>query len=202
VAVVLLAAGESTRMQQPKQLLSWHGLPLLRYQLQELARLPQMVEVVVVLGHRAKEFAGLAATGAGMQAVKAVVNEAYVEGKAGSIRTGVAAVQSAPDALMVLAVDQPRPAAVLEGVRTAHARGTALITVPSHRGRRGHPPLFSRVLRDELLVVTEEGQGLREIMGRHRDDVQTVEMEDPIVLLNLNTEQDYREGLKQFPQLY
>ena len=47
---------------------------------------------------------------------------------------------------------------------------------------------------DELGAITEEGQGIREVLEAHRDEVNEVEFEDPIVRLDLNSLEDYEDA--------
>jgi len=128
---------------------------------------------------------------AGRPALTVVPNPDYPAGKSTSLIAGAAAADPAHD-LLVAAVDQPRPAALLGRLLAAHREQAALITVPGAAGRRGHPPLFAPALRPELLAVTEAGQGLREVMRRHVAQVLVVPWATPVPLLNLNTPQDYR----------
>jgi molybdopterin-guanine dinucleotide biosynthesis protein A len=60
--------------------------------------------------------------------------------------------------------------------------------------RRGHPVIFTPVLRDELLRLEEATQGLRAVLARHACAVQVVETGTPLALLNLNTPEDYEAG--------
>jgi molybdenum cofactor cytidylyltransferase len=183
IATILLTAGESTRMGQLKALLPWRGTTLLEYCLRELPN------PVAVLGHRAEELAPLIAG-------RFVVNERYREGRATSIVAGMAAVESDAAAVVIASVDQPRPRAAIEAIVAAHRGG---ITRPVHRGEHGHPPLFGSELFDELRAVAEESEGMKSLLRRHR--VRDVEVDDPIVLLNLNTPEEYARAFERFGSL-
>jgi len=193
-AVVLTAAGESTRMDQPKQLLEWHGVPLIQYQVRQLLS-TSADEIVVVLGREAERLRPLVAEAQDSR-IRVIVNEDYSDGKATSIKCGLRPIEGAPDAVMLLAVDQPRPAPILERLVDAHLAGGNLISVPSHRGKHGHPPVFSGVLLAELQEITEEGRGLLEVIDRHRAELREVDIEDAIVLTNINTPEDYDRALE------
>jgi molybdenum cofactor cytidylyltransferase len=104
IAALLLAAGESTRMGRLKQLLPWEGEPLVAWQARQL-RDAGVDEVVVVLGHAAEEIAPWVPAFA-----RAVVNAAYREGRATSLRRGAEALGDEVEAVVILSVDQPRPA--------------------------------------------------------------------------------------------
>lgn len=197
VAIVLLAAGESSRMGQAKQLLSWRGLPLLAYQIQE-AQATSARAVIVVLGNDAPTLRPIAERAAEAGRTRIVVNRRYRQGKTTSIIAGLRALGKTPAAVMLLAVDQPRPRAVLQRLLDRHASERHLISVPAHRGRHGHPPLFDGSLAPELLRITEAGQGIREVIERHRDALREIEIDDPVVLTNINRPEDYQTAYAAF----
>ena len=96
------------------------------------------------------------------------------------------------DTIVVLNVDQPRPAALIRELLDAHQPSFA-VTRPEHDGHGGHPVVVSGWLRDEMLQATDEDQGLRGILRRHMDAVQRVPA-GPDCLVDLNTVEDYREA--------
>jgi molybdenum cofactor cytidylyltransferase len=190
IAALLLAAGESTRMGQPKALLPWGGLPLLDYQLRELAA-SAAGEPIVVLGHRAEELAPIVRR----YGARAVINPRYREGRATSIAAGMAAVPPDAEAVLVASVDQPRPRSVFDGLIAAHRRLGGPITRAVHGQRHGHPTVFARTLFEELRRVSEESEGLKSVLRRHADQIHDADLGDPIVLVNLNTPAEYRAAL-------
>lgn len=192
VGAVLLAAGESTRMGQPKQLLPWDGMPLLEYQIRQLLA-TDVGQVVVVLGYLCDDLSRIVGRFDSSR-LSVVRNEAYKEGKTTSIRAGIAELASDATAMVLLAVDQPRPANLIQRLIDTHRCDTNLITVPSYHGKHGHPPVFDASLRDELLAITEKGQGIREVIQRHQQHLRDVPMDEPIVLVNINTPEDYQRA--------
>jgi len=189
IAALLLAAGESRRMGRPKALLPWEGRSLLEYELAQVAA-SRIDEVVVVLGHRAGELLPLCRG----PKVRVVVNPHYRQGPSTSLRAGVAALPAGVGAIVVLRVDQPRPQSLLDALLEAHLTQGSLITIPTYEGRRGHPPIFAPSLLPELAAVREEGQGLREVLRRHAQEVQEVAVDSPFVLLDINRPEDYERA--------
>ncbi len=192
VSSVLLAAGESTRMGQPKALLDWHGLPLIIYQARALLE-GGVSELVVVLGHQASRLLPLIPP---HPQVGTVLNRRYRTGKTSSIKTGLRHISPQAEGVIIVGVDQPRKwqtyARMLEAFRE---RATPLV-VPAYNAQRGHPPLFSRVLFKELMAISEAGQGLREVVERHKGERMAVEVDDPLVRININTHEEYQEALR------
>ncbi|MDP2952692.1 MAG: nucleotidyltransferase family protein [Chloroflexota bacterium] len=193
-SAILLAAGESTRMGQLKALLPWQGSTLLQFQVEQL-RQTSAAEVLVVLGHEAQTLLPLVT---GAPKVQTVLNPHYRLGRSSSIRVAMERVSRETDSVLILGVDQPRPTALLEQLLAAHQKTKALITVPCYRGHRGHPVLFSRPLFPELSRLSEETQGLREVMQRHADQVQELEVPTPLIGLDVNRPADYEEALRLF----
>ena len=194
ISAILLAAGESTRMGRLKALLPWQGATLIEYQVGSLLS-AGVAELVVVVGHRGDE---VGAPIAGRQGVTTVVNPDYRQGKTTSIKAGLSAMSANATAILVLAVDQPRPPDILRAVIEAHEARSPLITSPVYGGRGGHPMIFHARLLPELSAITEEGEGLREVTRRYASDIYRLEMDDPVVRVDVNTPENLQAALPLF----
>ena len=193
ISAILIAAGESTRMGSLKPLLRWHGMTLVEYQTSSLVT-AGVAEVVVVLGERHR-LVEPHVTGPG---VRSVFNRDFRLGKTTSIRAGLRSIDPASQAVLLLAVDQPRPVTVISTVIDAHLASNALITSPGYLGRGGHPLVFAPILMPELQLITEDGEGIRQVIRAHAAEVNVVEVDDPIVTLDLNTPGDYEQAKARF----
>jgi molybdenum cofactor cytidylyltransferase len=154
--------------------------------------------VIVVLGHAADEIRPRVPPEA-----RVVVNEAYRDGRASSLRAGAAALPDDADTIVVLNVDQPRPREVIKELVAAHRAGQSheagpLITRPAFEGKHGHPPVLSGALLPELRAASEAAEGLRGVVAAHQDAVREVAVDSPIVLVDLNTEAAYERALAEF----
>lgn len=194
---ILLAAGESTRMGTPKSTLDWFGKPLVVAQVESLLQ-AGVDSVVVVVGATVTPLERLLS---GMPSVTLAENRDFKTGKASSVRTGAHSLDDRCDNVVLLAVDQPRPAWVVQRVLTCHAAARALITSPRYEGHGGHPLVFSASLRSELENVTDELEGVRAIMSRHAHAVNNIKFTSPIVRIDLNTSEEYRTALATYPSL-
>lgn len=186
IIALLLAAGESTRMGTTKALLPWCGEPLVSYQVRQLVA-GGAERVIVVTGHDT-ERVGAAAHAAGGAVV---FNPEFRAGRAGSLRVGAAAVPDDARAVIVLSVDQPRSASLIQTVLSAHLAADSLITTPQYGDRRGHPVIFDGALLTELRSVDDATEGLRAILRRHADRRLNVAADDPSALLEFNTAAEY-----------
>ena len=194
VAAILLAGGESTRMGSPKPLLEWQGDTLIEYQGKQLLDIP-VGQLVVVLGHGADEVRPLVRAIGGL----CVTNELYREGRASSVRVGAAALSEETETVLILNVDQPRPAQIMRRLLDRHRTSDCLITVPTHKGRRGHPTIFDGSLLPAIREVSEETNGLRDVVIRNERRLAEIEFDSKVVLLDLNSRDQYEEALRRYP---
>ena len=192
---ILLAAGESSRMGQLKALLPWRGQPLLRHQVSAL-REGGTDRVVVVLGHRAEDLSSLLE---GLDGVDWVLNSDYLQGKTTSIKAGLAALDPlVVDEILLLNVDQPRSGRDVAHILQTHRAGDCSVTIPTCGGKGGHPIVLSADLLDELLAIDEASQGVKAVVQRRPEAVNRFPLENPEILLDLNTPEQYRQALETF----
>ena len=194
---ILIAAGLSERMRQPKALLNWDGRSLVQYQIEALQR-TGVAQIVVVLGYGAHEIGPVAEAVSEAGRTSVVTNPEPERGKTSSIRCGLRALHEPVRSVLILAVDQPRPPELLQHLLDEHLRRTSVITLPVHAGRRGHPPVFSGRLVPDLRRLREETHGLREVLRRYADDVEEVEWHSSLVRTNLNTPEEYTSACREF----
>ena len=190
---IVLAAGLSTRMGRPKQLLPLGDSTVIEVVVKQVRS--QLDHVIVVLGHMADEIGPVLAT----CEVRCVVNEHYCAGMTTSVQCGIAASRErGGDATgyLICLGDQPGvgPGAV-RAVIAAASSGTGIV-IPRFRGRRGHPIFVSANYTDEIFRLGEDA-GLNQVTGRHPDDTAEIEVEDEGVLADLDTPEDYRRELRR-----
>ena len=186
LAAIVLAAGESTRMGQPKALLPWGGVPLVRHQVDLLAAQPAVDPVIVVVGALLDEVqATLDSTPA-----RVVTNPRFREGRATSLAAGARALKGRPTSVLVVSVDQPLAPELLDPLVTAWQAEPDALLRPTFAGRSGHPLIVPADVVPELAQVTEATQGLRAVVTRHRHRLRSVPVESELAVLNLNTPAD------------
>lgn len=199
VGIVLLAAGESQRMAAaskeslPKALLPWFGRPLIQYQLEQVAAVGP-VRIVLVTGYHADRMAPYHDAVAGVHVTE---NPNPARGRASSIVHGVSALPDNLSSFAIVNVDQPCAAPILAQLIAARDKTDKQIAIPRYQGKRGHPPLFAGTLRNAVLQVSEETQGLKAITRSHRAETAYVDIDDPSVIWNLNTPDDYHRAERQ-----
>jgi molybdenum cofactor cytidylyltransferase len=192
ISALLLAAGASRRFGAHKLLAPLGGRPLVRWTV-EGALASSVDRVLVVLGRDAQAV-GRALAGL---PVRLVPNPRYAKGMSTSLRCGVAALDPATEAVVVLLGDQPLPSPSLIDTLIAALRESDLpIVVPVYHGERGNPVVFRASLFPELLAVTGD-QGARQVIARHPERVLAVAF--PFAPPpDVDTVDDYRRLLREW----
>ena len=140
VAAVVLAAGASRRLGQPKQVLPLDGATVLDATL-AVALLSGCEQVVVVLGNSAD----VVRSEVDLTGVEVVENHDYGEGCATSIRTALTALTPEAEGIVLLLGDQPRVRVATIATLTAAASGHA-VGVCEYDDGLGHPLWFDRAM--------------------------------------------------------
>ncbi len=185
VGAVVLAAGLSSRMAPASKLLMHlGGRPLVRH-VAETAIDTGLDPVTVVVGHDGD---AIRAAVAGLP-LRIINNNDYEEGVASSIRAGVRAIAAEVDAAVFLLGDMPlvaprhlRP--LLAEVAAEPDRG---VCIPTYRGKRGNPVLWSARHFPRLLALSGD-QGARVLFREFAAQIVEVEMPDDGVLVDVDTE--------------
>ncbi|MBV8438854.1 MAG: nucleotidyltransferase family protein [Silvibacterium sp.] len=189
VGAVILAAGKSARMGEAKQLLRLGESTVLGQTVAHV-RAASVDELVIVLGASAEAVREqLPAEVPGSLWV--VVNPEYETGMASSLRTGLGALGSEIEATFVVLGDQPFVrAATLDRLIEEYRRTGAQIVLPLHQGIRGNPVLLDRSMFAEVMEL-EGDIGCRALFGKHPEGIVKVEVDDPGVLMDIDSREDY-----------
>ena len=192
---VVLAAGESRRMGEPKQLLRWQGEPLVT-RAARIALDSGAAETLVVTGAVGEQveaaLAPLHEEGRGR--LRVVFNRAWQDGQAGSVRAAVDALPAACEAVLFLPVDQPRlPAALLRRLWQTWRCGSDLVAVAVDGEVRGAPAVFDRRYFG-LLQRVEGDRGGGALLRQHAAEVTAIEAPDEW-LADVDTPEDWRTAV-------
>jgi len=192
IAGLVLAAGLSRRMAQPKLLLPVEGgKPLVRLTVERVLA-ADLDEVIVVLGAEADAVAAAL----GGLAVRTVINPRPAEGQSTSLRVGLDALAAGTEAVVVGLGDQPLPDPSLIGRMVATYRQTGRpIVVPRYRDGRGNPVLFAASLLDEVRALAGD-QGGRAVIARDPERVAEVAVDAPMPP-DVDTPDDYAAFLRR-----
>jgi molybdenum cofactor cytidylyltransferase len=206
ISAIILAAGQSKRMGQPKMLLPW-GKTTVLGQVIETVQRAGVDDILVVTGGVQDEIMRIVT----QYSIRSTHNPDYASGEMlSSLQTGLRTLTLPPPSLrdtspifcengggreggtaLICLGDQPQ---VQEGsVRAVVSRfietGASLV-VPSFQMRRGHPWLVARPLWDEILQM-KSPQSPRDFLNRHASEIEYVEVDNPSILADLDTFEDY-----------
>ena len=187
VGIVILAAGASTRMGRPKQLLPLNGQPLLLHTVDE-ALSTSITHVVVVLGTDPDTYRDLLET----YPVGLVINESWKNGLGSSIKAGLKAIRQrakALDAVLFLVGDQPAIGfEYLSRMIDTYRNTSANLIASGYSDTYGVPAIFGAEFFDDIMALNDE-DGAKRVLKKH-EDVLTV-LDCPEGAVDIDTPQDY-----------
>jgi len=190
ISAILLAAGLSSRMGQPKLLLPWGRTTVLGQVVSTFA-LAGMEDIVVVTGGAREQIEGLVAELAKVFPVRTAFNPEYSRGgMLSSIQAGLAALDSQTCAALIGLGDQPQ--VLEETVRRICAtfiQTRSPLVVPSFQNRRGHPWLTARPLWQSILALPLSTTP-RQFLNTYAAQVEYISA-DKSILQDLDTPEDY-----------
>lgn len=205
VTAILLAAGCSSRLGIPKQMLLYKGKLLIRRVAENLVH-SKADRVIVVLGHKAAEIAqvlnGLPLT--------LVLNEYYHAGQSSSVKAGLsvylarqsskadvlANLQTGHHGVMFALGDQPLIKTETFSLLIEQFNENGGIVVPDYLGQRGNPVIIEQKYLPELDSITGD-TGARHLFDKYAKDVHRVNVDDEGVVLDIDTWNDYQKLIEQ-----
>ena len=185
IAAVVLAAGSSTRMGQPKQLLPLRASTLLRHVVEQTLA-SNISRTIVVLGAEADRLRDE------LGGIETVENARWSEGIGTSISAGVAAAKDC-DAVVILVCDQPHLSApLINRLIDEHRSSGKPIIASRYSNTLGVPAFFAREFFDELQQLPPN-EGAKRLLNQHREAVAPVDFPEGAV--DLDTPADYQRFL-------
>jgi nicotine blue oxidoreductase len=191
LAAIILSAGASSRMGRPKALLPYRESTFLEH-LFEVAHHPRIGWTRVVLGAGADEIR----KNANLDPSVVVLNPDWEQGQLSSIWAGLRSLEGVEtEGIVVCPVDHPLVSAslVAELVEQFY-RCRKAIVLPTYKGRRGHPAIFSSALYGALLAAPVD-KGARSVVWAHAADVLEVPTDEEGIVLNINDPDMLRHAL-------
>lgn len=186
--IIILAAGASTRLGRPKQLLPWQGVTLLQHAVK--TALTVTTQPVVVTGANGEHFAAALDPGQ----VKLVFNPNWQQGIASSIRCGLQALLNRtpePDQVIFMVCDQPfvTPELLLDLINEQQ-KSRKPIVASAYADTLGIPALFDKSLFSQLLDLQGD-TGARRLIQQNSEDVASVVFEQGVY--DIDTVVDYED---------
>jgi len=191
IAIIILAAGASTRMGFPKQLLSYKGYSLLGYTI-ECAIASVCKTVVVVLGANAQQIG----SEINQAAVTVVENPDWNSGMGSSIRSGILSLENCSEAIeaaVITVCDQPflYTEIINHLVATYYSTGKPIVAC-QYADTLGVPVLFSKSLFSELATL-DGTMGAKKLISKYENEVFSIPF--PLGVIDIDTPKDYQQLL-------
>jgi len=187
ISAIVLAAGESKRMGQPKLLLPW-GKTTVLGQVITILRSTSVEDIVTVTGGFREEIEEVAR----QHRSRVVFNAEYASNEMlSSIQLGLGSLKSDAEAALICLGDQPQvQERSVRRVCEAFQRSRSKLVVPSYQMRRGHPWLVVRPFWEEILNMRSP-QSPRDFLNLHSKEIEYVEIDNSSILEDLDTPEDY-----------
>ncbi len=190
VGAIVLAAGASSRLGQPKQLLPVDGQPLLSRTL-DVVRNTSLEPRILVLGGYADDVLNQV----NVEDFDVVLNPDFSEGQATSLTAGISALPESVDAAVVVLGDQPLVEPwLLDQLVAAYDPREHVAVRPRYADGPGNPVLLGRALFDELMAL-EGDVGARNVLKRYSDRIAEVDHTSRNAPRDVDTVTDYQEFL-------
>ncbi len=193
ISAIILAAGESNRMGQPKLLLPWGSMTVLEHVLM-VYQAGGLTDLLVISGGARTEVEELAK----VHQVKCIFNPDYKGGEmVSSIQLGLKAQNDSVEATLICLADQPQvQPKVIKLILARYAKHKDALIVPSYQMRRGHPWLIARPLWSELIDL-KPPRSARDFLNDHTAHIRYMPVDTPSVLEDIDTPADYQKHHSQ-----
>jgi len=184
IEVLILAAGEQSRFGSAKQLISYHGKPLLQHCIDK-ANAICLGRVSVVLGANREQIEPQ------ISGAKIIHNNHWQQGLGASIATGVASIDHHSNGLLILLADQIT--LTTEDLKLLLDAFDGSNTVSAYyAGRRGVPAIFPQSLYADLTALSGDS-GAKAVL--QRGDISLVEIDLPQAVMDIDTPEDWAQFL-------
>ena len=189
---ILLAAGLSTRMGTPKQLLPFGHRTIIETVIDNLLQ-SKLDSVIVVIGHQAD----LIRSKIKFNPVQIAFNPDYHNGMLSSAQCGIRSLSKSSVAFAITLVDQPfNTSDLIDIVIAAHHRNSHGITIPRFNNQRGHPAIFDRRYAETILALDQHSGGVRSILQTHADDIFYENVDSDRILQDIDKKEDYKRAIE------
>tara|TARA_B100001971_G_scaffold205318_1_gene222626 strand:+ start:1893 stop:2507 length:615 start_codon:yes stop_codon:yes gene_type:complete len=190
-AGIILAAGQSTRIDRFKQLIKLEGKYMLEWVV-DAALESRLAHVILVLGHHFEKIQKVLNKKIHHPRIEVVINPQYPMGLSRSLRRGLLVSKGSFPSVMFLLGDQPMlDAKTINLLLDRFWNSEKEICVPVCRGKRGNPTVFSHKYYDQLLQIKGD-IGARKILEKYASHIIRVEVDHPLGFLDIDTEVDLK----------
>ena len=192
IAVLILAAGEASRMKRPKQLLPWKQTTLLNHCITTVSNLRNTKSFVVLGAHKDDILSTINHSN-----VSVLYNEHWKQGMGSSISFGVASIQFNGDfdTILIVLADQPLVSTsyLEEMIKAFISSEKGVVASKYEDSKLGVPVIFSATYFKRLTELHSD-KGAKEILKTHKDDVYALQASE--IVGDIDTLEAYEQLYK------
>ena len=196
ISSILLAAGESKRMESENKLVKEvNGIPILKYAVKNILG-SSIDELIIVLGHEKEIIESIIEKN---RKIKFVYNKNYKNGVTSSIRTGLEFISEKTEAFFISLGDMPNVNQNIYNklIKARYSYNKKLktnlkkeIIIPTYNNQEGNPLLFSKFMKKKFMNIKEDFES-EKIIKLNREKVLNVPFKNDGVVLDFNIQEDF-----------
>ncbi len=189
---IILAAGESKRMEVPKMLLPFGNMTIIEKVIDNV-RKSGINNIIVVLGADRNKILNTVE----LEHVIHCFNDNYKKGMLSSVQCGFKLLPIDFKAVMIFPGDMPLISPeIVKKILNSYYQTRKGLVVPVYRGKRGHPLLIDNKYKYEIDKIDPE-EGLRSLAGKFLNDLLEVDTDEKGIIHDIDTRDDYLNAIKQ-----
>ena len=186
ISAILLAAGQSKRMDGENKLTKEiQGTPLIKHTVKNILA-SSINELIVVLGHQKEIVEKLIDKN---EKIKFVFNKDFENGMASSIKTGLNNLSEKTEAFFICLGDMPMVNHDIYN-QLIKSKDNKEIIVPTYKGQQGNPVLFDNLMKDKVLNISGD-VGAKKILKLSKAKILNLEINDQSIAKGFNTQDDF-----------
>ena len=192
-AGIVLAAGMSSRLGRPKQLLELGGKSVLEWTLN--ACMDSKIErIYLILGYKHQQVLEVLSEKIRHPRLNIILNQNYKKGQGASLQAGVLEIRDTFPSVMFILGDQPLvDSPTINHLLECFWASEKNICVPFYKNKRGNPTIFSAMFYDKLSSIKGD-IGARGIIEDHPDQVLRVAVNRPSFFHDIDTQKDFEKA--------
>tara|TARA_B100000029_G_scaffold381112_1_gene376224 strand:- start:185 stop:754 length:570 start_codon:yes stop_codon:yes gene_type:complete len=181
ISAILLAAGESKRMNGENKLTKKiNGKPLIKHSVKNVIE-SSVEELIIVIGHKSNDIKNLISKNG---KIKFILNKNYKSGMSSSIKVGLNNLSEKTQSFFICLADMPMVSKEIYNQLIKFSKNKEII-VPNYKKQQGNPVLFSISMKDEIMSI-EGDNGAKKILDKNKDKILNLEINDEGILKNYN----------------
>jgi len=196
ISSILLAAGQSLRMKDENKLIKEiNGIPLIKYATKNILA-SAVDEIIIVTGYENKKIESIIGS---HKKIKFVYNKDFKNGISSSIKTGLHSISKKTEAFFICLGDMPNINQNIYNklIKSRYNYNKKLklehkkeIIIPTHEGKEGNPILFSKFMKDEIMLV-EGDWGAKKVIELNKNKILNVPFNNNGITLDFDTQENF-----------